>query len=175
MILDCIVKAIFLFLIYNIVTLLIFGVPKSLSMTFYLYKERLDSLKVLFPAMIAMLVICLMPCWIQISEGSNFQFLSFLSAASLAFVGAAPAFKSSSLENSVHQVSAYFCAACALLWIILVTPYWYVILIVLGIVAALAVVTKTWKTSYIYWLEMVAFVSTFITIVCYYESYVKFI
>lgn len=175
MILDCIVKAIFLFFIYNIVTLLIFGVPKSLSMTFYLYKERLDSLKVLFPAMIAMLVICLMPCWIQISEGSDFQFLSFLSAAALGFVGAAPAFKSSSLENSVHQVSAYFCAACAILWIILVTPYWYVILIVLGIVTALAIVTKTWKTSYIYWLEMVAFVSTFITIVCYYESYVKFI
>ena len=101
MILDCLVKAIFLFLIYNIVTLLIFGVPKSLSMTYYLYKDRLDILKVLFPAMIAMLVICLMPCWIQISEGSNFQFLSFLSAASLGFVGAAPAFKSSSLENSV--------------------------------------------------------------------------
>lgn len=173
MILDCLVKAIFLFLIYNIVTLLIFGVPKSLSMTFYLFKERLDILKVLFPTMIAMLVICLMPCWIQISEGSNFQFLSFLSAASLGFVGAAPAFKSSSLENSVHQVSAYLCAAFALLWIILVTPYWYVILIVLGIVTALAIVTKTWKTSYIYWLEMVAFVSTFISILCYWEVYIK--
>ena len=173
MILDCIVKAIFLFLIYNIVTLLIFGVPKSLSMTYYLYKDRLDILKVLFPAMISMLVICLMPCWLQLSEGSPFQFLAFLSAGALGFVGAAPAFKSSSLENSVHQVSAYFCAACAILWIILVTPYWYVVLIVLGIVAALAIVTKTWKTSYIYWLEMVAFVSTFITILCYWEVYIK--
>jgi hypothetical protein len=91
----------------------------------------------------------------------------------LGFVGAAPAFKSSSLENSVHQVSAYLCAAFALLWIILVTPYWYVILIVLGIVTALAIVTKTWKTSYIYWLEMVAFVSTFISILCYWEVYIK--
>ena len=173
MILDCIVKAIFLFLIYNIVTLLIFGVPKSLSMTYYLYKDRLDILKVLFPAMISMLVICLMPCWIQLSEGSPFQFLSFLSPAALLFVGFAPAFKSSDLENSVHQVSAYLCAAFAILWIILVTPFWYVILIVLGIVTALAIVTKTWKTSYIYWLEMVAFVSTFITILCYWETYIK--
>jgi hypothetical protein len=173
MILDCLVKAIFLFLIYNIVTLLIFGVPKSLSMTFYLFKERLDILKVLFPSMITMLVICLMPCWIQISEGSPFQFLSFLSAASLLFVGFAPSFKSSSLENNVHQISAYLCALCSILWIVLVTPYWYVILIVLGIVTALAIVTKTWKTCYIYWLEMVAFVSTFISILCYWEVYIK--
>ena len=175
MILDCIVKAIFLFLIYNIVSLLIFGVPKSLSTTYYLYKDRLDILKVLFPTMITMLVMCLMPCWIQLSDGSRFQFLSFISPATLLFVGFAPAFKRSSLESRVHEVSAYLCAACAILWIILVTPYWYVILIVLGIMTVLAIVTKTWKTSYIYWLEMVAFVSTFITIVCYYESYIKFI
>jgi hypothetical protein len=173
MILDCIVKAIFLFLIYNIVSLLIFGVPKSLSTTYYLYKDRLDILKVLFPTMMTMLGMCLMPCWIHLSEGSPFQFLSFLSSAALLFVGFAPAFKSSYLENRVHQVSAYLCAAFAILWIILVTPFWYVILIVFGLVTVLAIVTKTWKTSYIYWLEIVAFVSTFVSILCYWEVYIK--
>lgn len=159
-----------MFAIYNAIVLLLFGVPKSLSMTYYLFKDRENVLKYLFPSMMTLLGIFLMPCWIQMSEGSPFQFTAFLSAASLIFVAFAPAFKESDLENTVHQVSAYCCAAFAMLWIILVTPYWYVILIVLGIVAAIAIVTKTVKSSYIYWLEMVAFISTFITIVAHYVT-----
>ena len=170
MFIDCISKAIFMFAIYNAVILLLFGVPKSLSMTYYLFKERVNALKILFPSMMTFLGIFLMPCWIEMSEGSPFQFLAFLSAASLLFVAFAPAFKESDLENIVHQIGAYCCAAFALLWIILVTPYWYVILIVLGIVVALAFVTKTIKSGYIYWLEIVAFVSTFISMVAFYIS-----
>ena len=173
MIIDCLGKAIFMFLIYNIVALVLFGVPKSLSMTYYLFKDKVDTLKFLFPAMMTILAAFLMPCWLQMSEGSNFQFTAFLSAAAVLFVGAAPAFKSSSLENSVHQVSAYICAAAAIAWICLVTPYWYVILIVLAVIALIAWLTKTWKTSYIYWLEMVAFVSTFISMIAYYIEYIK--
>ena len=173
MILDCLSKAIFMFIIYNAVALLLFGVPKSLSMTYYLFKDRVETLKWLFPSMMTLLTIFLMPCWLEISEGSPFQFTAFLSAAGVLFVGAAPAFKSSSLENMVHQVSAYICAAAAIAWICLVTPYWWIILIVLAVIALLAYITKTIKSSYIYWLEMVAFISTFISIVAYYEQYIK--
>ena len=170
MIIDCLGKAIFMFLIYNIIALVLFGVPKSLSMTYYLFKNRVEYLKWLFPGMMTLLTFFLVPCWLEISEGSNFQFLAFLSAASILFVGAAPAFLDSKLENMVHQVSAYFAAAMAILWICLVTSYWWIILIVLGIISAVAVVTKTWKTGYIYWLEMVAFLSTFASILAYYTS-----
>lgn len=173
MILDCLSKAIFMFIIYNAVALLLFGVPKSLSMTYYLFKDRVETLKWLFPSMMTLLTVFLMPCWLEISEGSPFQFTAFLSAAGVLFVGAAPAFKSSSLENMVHQVSAYICAAAAIAWICLVTPYWWIILIVLAVIALLAYVTKTIKSSYIYWLEMVAFISTFISIVAYYEQFIK--
>ena len=130
MIIDCLSKAIFLFIIYNAVALMLFGVPKSLSMTYYLFKEKTNILKTLFPAMMTLLTIFLMPCWLEMSEGSNFQFTAFLSAAGVLFVGASPAFLSSSLENVVHNISAYICAAAALAWICLVTPYWYIILIV---------------------------------------------
>lgn len=164
MILDCIGKAIFLFLIYNMVTILIFGIPKSLSDTYYLYKGRLDVLKVLFPATIMMLAICLLPCWIDISKGSNFQFLSFLSVLSLAFVGASPTFKDDTLDNKVHNISAIISVICALLWIVLVTNYWYVILIMVAIVIVAATLTKTFKTCYMYWIEVATFMSTFITI-----------
>lgn len=172
MIMDCLSKAIFMFIIYNVVALVLFGVPKSLSMTYYLFKDRVESMKWLFPSMMTLLTFFLMPCWLEISEGSDFQFTAFLSAAGILFVGASPAFKSSSLESTVHQVSAYFAAAMAILWICLVTPYWWIILIVLGIITALAIVTKTWKTCYIYWLEMVAFISTFSAILAYYENFI---
>ncbi len=173
MIIDCLSKAIFMFLIYNIVALVLFGVPKSLSMTYYLFKNKIDTLKFLFPALMTMLTVFLMPCWLEMSEGSNFQFTAFLSAAGVLFVGAAPAFLNSSLENMVHQVSACICAAAALAWICLVTPYWYIILIVFAVIALIAWLTKTLKTSYIYWLEMVAFISTFISMVAYYLEYIK--
>ena len=170
MIIDCLGKAIFMFFIYNVIVLLLFGVPKSLSMTYYLFKERENALKFLFPSMMTLLTFFLMPAWLDMSEGSPFQFLAFFSAAGILFVGAAPAFKDGGMENIVHQFSAYFAAAAAIAWICLVTPFWYVVLIVLGVIAAIAIVTKTWKTGYIYWLEMVAFVSTFISIIAYYVS-----
>lgn len=170
MLIDCLGKAIFMFLIYNIVILMLFGVPKSLSNTYYLFKDKKSILKFLFPSMMTLLAFFLMPAWLEISEGSPFQFTAFLSAASVLFVGMAPAFKDSNLENKVHSISAYICAAAAIAWICLVTPYWYIIFIVLGVIAAIAIVTKTWKTCYIYWLEMVAFISTFISIIVYYVS-----
>ena len=168
MIIDCLSKAIFLFVIYNIIALILFGVPKSLSMTYYLYKERRNALKILFPSMIVLLCIFLIPCWLTLSEGSNFQFLSFLAPASLMFVGFTPAFNDDDMYKMIHNIAAYSCAAFALLWIILVTPFWYIILIVFGLIATIAVITKTWKTSYTYWLEMVAIISTFTSIIAYY-------
>ena len=168
MIIDCLGKAIFMFLIYNIVALVLFGVPKSLSMTYYLYKERQNSLKIMFPTMIVLLCILLIPCWLTLSEGSNFQFLSFLAPAALMFVGFTPVFNDADMYKTIHNVAAYSCAVFAMLWIILVTPFWYIILIVLGIISVIAVLTKTVKSSYIYWLEMVAFISLFASIIVYY-------
>lgn len=168
MLIDCLLKAIFIFLIYNIVALLLFGVPHSLSMTYYLFKEIKEMLKLLFPSMIILMIIFLLPCWLQISEGSDFQFSAFLSMAALMFVGVCPTFLDSDLENKVHSISAIICAIFALLWVILVTQFWYIIPIIFVIIAVISVVTKTWKTCYTYWLEMVAFLSTFIAITLYY-------
>lgn len=170
MIIDCLIKAILIFVVYNIVALSLFGVPKSLSMTYYLFKEKNNSLKALFPVMIIMLCALLIPSWLELSTGSNFQFLSFLSPAALMFVGLTPSFNDGDMYNIVHNVAAYICAACAILWIILVTPCWYIILIVFAVINILAMLTKSWKTSFIYWLEMVAFISLFISIIVYHYS-----
>ena len=126
-----------------------------------------DKLFFAFPLMMFLMAGMLMPAWIEMSEGNPFQFLSFLAAAGIIFVGAAPSFKRSDLENSVHQWSAYLAAAFAILWIVLVPHLWYIVAIVLTLHIVVAICTKTVKTSYIYWLESVAFISTFISIVFY--------
>lgn len=168
MFLDCLIKAILIFVVYNIVVLALFGVPKSLSMTYYLFKGKKNSLKCLFPIMIVSLCMLLIPSWIELSESSNFQFLSFLAPVALVFVGFTPAFNDADMYKTIHNIAAYSCAVLAMLWIILVTPFWYIILIVLGIISVIAVLTKTVKSSYIYWLEMVAFISLFTSIIVYY-------
>lgn len=159
MIINLITIAIAIFFIYNVLSIISFSIPHSLSMTYYLYKEKY-GIGWLFCVMMVTIVALLLPCWLTISEGSTFQFLSFLAPSSLLFVAAAPAFLNDGMESKVHTVSAYLAAACSILWVILVTPFWYDVLIWLLCVALIALCTKTVKKSLIYWLEMIAFGST---------------
>lgn len=161
-----IIIATVVYVAYNAISLAYFKVPHSLSETYYLWKERSNK-GFLFPCMMYVMVSCMMPAWIGMSEGSNFQFLAFLAPASLAFVATAPAFKSSDLENNVHTISAYIAAACSLAWVGVVTPYWLVILIWLAVVALASYLTKTIKTSLVYWLETIAIGATFTSAIIY--------
>lgn len=163
-----ILSAIIIYVVYNFFALGVSGIPKSLSMTFYLLQEKKKWLRIWFPIMMVSMAFLLMPAWLEISVGSPFQFLAFLAPAGIMFTGAAPAFKSSELENTVHMTSAIFAAITALLWVGLVANLWLVIAIWFVIIAILAIVTKTIKSSYIYWLETVAFLSTFTAILAYY-------
>lgn len=155
-----------IFVAYNAVAIAIFGIPESLSNTYYLYKEKYNK-GWLFPLMMYAVVALMMPAWITLSEGSNFQFLAFLAPASLMFVGTAPRFKDSQLESRVHTISAIIAAACSLLWVALVTPYWVAIPIYVVFEGAKAFFSKTYKTCLVYWLEQVAFLSTFTAAIMY--------
>lgn len=166
--LALILSAIIIYFVYNFFALGVSGIPKSLSMTFYLLQEKKKWLRIWFPIMMISMAFLLMPAWLEISVGSPFQFLAFLAPAGIMFTGAAPAFKSSELENTVHMTSAIFAAITALLWVGLIANLWLVIAIWFVIIAILAIVTKTVKSSYIYWLETVAFLSTFTAILAYY-------
>lgn len=151
---------------YNAIALANFGVPRSLSMTYYLWKDKCNKGYV-FQLMMFTVVALTMPAWITMSEGSDYQFLAFLAPAAIAFVGAAPRFKDTELENHVHMTSAYLAAAFALAWVALVTPYWWVILIWLCSITCLAVLTSSYKACLVYWLETIAFGATFTSTMLY--------
>ena len=161
-----IIAAIAIYLAYNAICLALFGIPRSLSDTYYLWKAR-NGRGWYFSLMMYAVVALMMPAWITMSEGSDFQFLAFLAPAAIAFVGTAPRFKDTELENHVHMTSAYLAAAFALLWVALVTPYWLVILIWFYIVASLSLFTNSYKTALVYWLETVAFGATFTSTIMY--------
>lgn len=161
-----IIAAAAIYLAYNAICLALFSIPESLSNTYYLWKERSNK-GYLFCLIMYAAVALMMPAWITLSEGSNFQFLAFLAPASIAFVGTAPRFKDSQLESRVHTVSAIIAAACSLLWVMLVTPYWRMMLIWLGFIALAAILTSSYKTCLVYWLEQVAFGSTFTAAILY--------
>lgn len=155
-----IIAATAIYLAYNAISLALFGIPKSLSDTYYLWKKH-NGKGWYFSLMMYAVVALMMPAWITMSEGSDFQFLAFLAPAAIAFVGTAPRFKDTTLENHVHMTSAYLAAAFALAWVALVTPYWWVILIWLCSITCLAVLTSSYRQALVYWLETIAFGATF--------------
>lgn len=155
-----IIAATAIYLAYNAISLALFSIPESLSNTYYLYKEKRNK-GWLFPLMMYAVVALMMPAWITLSEGSDFQFLAFLAPSAIAFVGTAPAFKSNDLENVVHTTAAIVAAICSLAWVALVTPYWVAIPIYVVFEGDKAFFSKTYKTCLVYWLEQVAFLSTF--------------
>lgn len=161
-----IIAASVIYLAYNAISLTLFGIPKSLSDTYYLWKAR-NGKGWYFSLMMYSVVALMMPAWITISEGSDFQFLAFLAPAAIAFVGTAPRFKDTTLENHVHMTSAYLAAAFALAWVALVTPYWWMILTWLCNMVCLAVLTSSYRKALVYWLETIAFASTFTSTIMY--------
>lgn len=161
-----IIVATIIYVAYNAISLAFFGIPESLSNTYYLYKEKRNK-GWLFPLMMYAVVAFMMPAWITLSEGSDFQFLSFLAPSAIAFVGAAPAFKSDDLENVVHTTAAIVAAICSLAWVAVITPYWWMILVWFGFIALASVLTSSYKTCLVYWLEQVAFGATFTSAILY--------
>lgn len=159
-----------IYIAYNVAALVQFGVPKSLSETYYLYGGTpRPNLKHLFTAMMVSMAMLLMPAWIDISEGNNFQFTSFIAACGIIFTGLIPEFRKSKFDGTAHTVCASTAAAAAILWILLVAKSWWILLIVFGAVVIGAVWTKTYKTALTYWLETIAFISTFSSIIYHYH------
>lgn len=161
-----IIVATCIYVVYNAIAIAIFGIPESLSNTYYLWKYK-NGKGYLFCLMMYAVVAFMMPAWLTLSEGSDFQFLAFLAPMSIAFVGTAPKFKNDKQEGNVHFISAVIAAACSLAWVALVTPYWWVILIWFGYLAMISIFTSSCKTAYVYWLEQVAFLSTFTAAIAY--------
>ena len=160
-----------MFLSYNIAALHLFGVPSSLSNTYYLYEEKKKGLGLLFPAMMGSMGFTLLPAWLELGEvisswSSYLNPLAFFTCAAICFVGAAPAFRANILQGKVHTIAASIAAAFALIWCLVVCwKIMYVPILAAGLIALIAWLTRTFKKGLVYWLEMMAFGATFTTVI----------
>lgn len=165
------IASLVIFLAYNIGIIVKFGVPRTLSQSYYLLEEQKKGLGWIFTAMMWSMAGLLLPGWLEvgglISNWSvYFRFLPFLTVAGLMFVGAAPAFRSIGLEPIVHDVSAKVAAGAALIWCLVVCwQVMYIPLSMMAITALVAWLTKTWKSAAGYWVEMLCFYPAFATII----------
>ena len=160
-----------LFIVYNSVAIGIFGVPRSMSKTYYLYEDLHKGLGWIFTGFMWIMALTLLPGWISIATAlgswlSYFTFLAFITCAGIAFVGTAPRYYDE-FEEPVHMTAAKICAGSALLWCFLVSwNVWYIPMIFgAGIASLIGALTKTWGSARDYWLEMIAFDATFLTII----------
>lgn len=147
-----------LFISYVIVATIKFGILPSLSDSFYKYGGKPKGY--VFTVAMWATVFLIMPLWFSVTK-DIFTFSTFLACGGLLLVGSAPVFKGE--DNKWHQIFAIICAVFALLWQILNQQYWEVPVITL-IVAILVFITKSWKQCRTFWLEMIAFFSTFLSV-----------
>lgn len=160
-----------IFLAYNIGIIVKLGLPWSLSESFYRLQKVKKGFGYFFTAMMFSMALTLLPAWLELGEvvsswSTYMNVLAFITAGALCFVGSAPAYRDNVLESKVHDISAKTCAAAALVWCL--ATCWQIMYIpigVAGLVALVAWLTKTFKSSRDYWLEMMCFGATYATVI----------
>ena len=116
-----------------------------------------------------------MPATIQAGAKNALQFLGFFVPLYLFIVAIFPITeekpdmneferKDFKAKRIIHVTGAILCAIAIFLWVILVCRLWWVLIAALAAVAAAAYFTKTYKTSYIFWGEMVLFLTGYTAI-----------
>ena len=87
--------------------------------------------------------------------------LVFLAGAGIGFVGASPAFHKLGMERTVHTVGAFIGISAMQLFII-ISGYWWITLS-FAILSGLAFISKYFYNNFIWWVEILAFLSISLT------------
>ena len=133
-----------------------YGIPNSISDTYYLLGGKPKGL--VFQGVLALTAFLMLPVLLSRSSEST-EFLAFLACAGLLFVAAAPLFKDAS-ERIIHFVSAFVCCGCLILWQIF-NSLWIIPLLCIG----MAVYPATKDKKYLWWLEIATVMSTYVSLI----------
>lgn len=154
------------FVLYISSICIIYGIPESISDSFYLlekgYKDIKWNMSYAFTVFCYVICFSIMPVWLEHTP-KILQFIPFIAASALAFVGTSPYFKT--INKKIHFVSAIICMIFAILWIYLVAiKYWYV---PLNIALMFLILYLLNRKSWMFYLEMWAFMSLFTSLILY--------
>lgn len=145
-----------LFWSFIILSIIRFGIPHSYSMLAYKWNKKIWTTITMLTGFL------ILPVFIETGNDSAWQFLSFFAPAWLIFIGMTPDFLTDSMHYTLHMTFTAFAVVCNILWIILIAHNALILLVITCLILLLAWITKTIKSSYIFWLEMIIFLTTFI-------------
>ena len=146
------------FLAYIFTSILLFGVPRSLSQTYYLFERRKKGLGAMFTLFMWMTGFPLLIAWIDVLQ-NDWDFLPFVAVASLMFVGTATAYRVP-MTREVHLLSALLSALSSVLWSVIYGSVGHLIIIIL---LTLIIVMYN-NRNRVFWLEMGAFINIYFQI-----------
>lgn len=134
------------------------GIPWSISDTYYQLKKHGRS-GLWFQIAMILSVGILLPEWLEVTEGENYQCCAFLACIGLIFVESTPCFKLE-LDGKVHIGATIVCGLASLLYMIFAG---YTTIPLLLAFPTGFLIYKYDKP--VFWLEIWMFISTYISII----------
>lgn len=143
----------------------LWGIPESYSALAAKWTERcpINHFHVWSLVTIAA-ALFIVPPMIDVATGDPLQCLGFFAPLYLVAVGCTPTWESSRREHVIHSVAAGICAACALAWMLFVLGLVVVVVICAAGATIAAVNTRTLGRCVTFWLEVVMFVSVYVSL-----------
>lgn len=142
-----------MFLAFNAKIVGTYGVPTSLSRSYYL----LDKRGWIFSVMLAITAMSLMVVLLSVTTGRWYQFIAFIAAVSTIFVAFSPRYIE--VYHSKIHLTAATAGAVAAVVLSLLLGYWYVIIGAVVLFGAIAIK----RGNIIYWAELACFATIYIT------------
>lgn len=135
-----------------------FGIPDSYSATYYLWKDMSDTVFPIWETVtwLAGIFMCIGMSGV-VEPDSMASLCCFLVPSGLLGVVIFRDFLANSVTHIEHCVMAGICAFGAGLWVALTTNLFWVLIILLLVVLNTSLMTKTFKSSICFWMEIVLF------------------
>lgn len=111
---------------------------------------------------VAAFLLC--PVMLELAAGSLLQFLGFLTPIYLIIVSFTPNWNEGGKVFAIHAIFAILCMIGSLVWSIAIMHAVKVVAIIGIFYLTIALLTGTYKTSAVFWLEMWLFSSTYLIV-----------
>lgn len=98
---------------------------------------------------------------VEAGDESPWQFLGFFAPVYLGVVALTPRYETDRKQKIIHYVGTILCAVCSVLWLVVTLRCWFYLPIAALLCGAAAYFTKTYKTSFVLWIELSLFAAVY--------------
>lgn len=162
----CITCSILAFIIYAgfvCMSIRLFGMQKSYSSFAPYWGSAFPIHNVnLWSAATVVTALLLIPAYIQVGEGTGFQFLGFLVPLYLCIVAFTPEYQTNKTQGIVHIIFTCLCAAGFLFYTVAILHVWKLLIFTTALMLYNALASKTLKSCLVFWLEEILLLAAII-------------